>query len=256
MSPRHRLWPESCASSEGAPAWERLLDRLPDGARTSSPTRARRFPSFTGARLPFRSRAAAGPGLGAAPLGRGVRRSPALDRVPAHAARPRAARRRDADRLGRPAFDEKLRRHEARTFLEVDAAALLVSALYARFHDFPVFAALTHLYFAAASFAESARRLGRPALAGAFLSADHPTFGPALVRVLPHGAAPAEDRDELLAADPRGHRAARRHRASGRLAPQLVSGRPGATSTRRPTSSARRAAEIDALLVGCGLIAV
>ena len=42
----------------------------------------------------------------------------------------------------------------------------------------PLFTALSLLYFAAASFTETARRLGRPHLAGAFLLSDHPWFGP------------------------------------------------------------------------------
>ena len=44
--------------------------------------------------------------------------------------------------------------------------------------DFELFASLSLLYFAAASFAEAARRLGRPQLAGSFLLHDHGSFGP------------------------------------------------------------------------------
>jgi FADH2 O2-dependent halogenase len=40
------------------------------------------------------------------------------------------------------------------------------------------FEALTMLYFASASFAESALRLGRPHLAPGFLLRDHPDIGP------------------------------------------------------------------------------
>ncbi|HTD51439.1 MAG TPA: hypothetical protein VK780_00315, partial [Thermoanaerobaculia bacterium] len=43
-----------------------------------------------------------------------------------------------------------------------------------------LFTALALLYFAASSFAEAARRLGRPDLPGSFLSGDHPAFGAAL----------------------------------------------------------------------------
>lgn len=101
----------------------------------------------------------------------------------------------------RPSFESRLQEHGARTLFEADAAALLVSALYARFHDFPAFAALTTLYFAAASFAENARRIEKPALAGSFLSADHPVFGPALTRCcrMAIDGIPG-DRERLLAA--------------------------------------------------------
>jgi FADH2 O2-dependent halogenase len=46
--------------------------------------------------------------------------------------------------------------------------------------DFELFKRLTRLYFAAASFSETARRLDRAGLAPGFLLGDHPTFGPEL----------------------------------------------------------------------------
>jgi len=166
---------------EGASGWDRLLERFPtvrDQFAESRPI----LPFVHRRRLPFRAAAAAGPGwvllpsaaafvdpilstgfpltlLGIERLVEAVERSWGRDRSE---------------------LAETLARDGRRTLAEADTAALLVAALYASFHDFPVFAALTHLYFAAASYAEAARRLGRPALAGGFLSARHPTFGPAL----------------------------------------------------------------------------
>lgn len=46
-------------------------------------------------------------------------------------------------------------------------------------HDFPTFSALSLLYFAAVSYAETAHRLNKPELAPSFLLHTHPTFGPA-----------------------------------------------------------------------------
>ena len=46
--------------------------------------------------------------------------------------------------------------------------------------DPPLFKRLGLLYFAAASFSEAARRLGRAALAPGFLLSSHPAFGPEL----------------------------------------------------------------------------
>jgi FADH2 O2-dependent halogenase len=63
---------------------------------------------------------------------------------------------------------------------ELDVAAMLVAALYASMNDFPVFTALSLLYFAAASFTETARRLRRPELAGGFLLNGHADFSPRL----------------------------------------------------------------------------
>ena len=67
-----------------------------------------------------------------------------------------------------------------KTAAELDATSRLVSAMYKSGSDFPQFTSLSLLYFAAASFSEVARRLGRSELAGGFLMHDHPTFGPAL----------------------------------------------------------------------------
>ena len=44
--------------------------------------------------------------------------------------------------------------------------------------DFDLFKRLSRLYFAAASFSETARRLGHHELAPGFLLCDHATFGP------------------------------------------------------------------------------
>ena len=78
-----------------------------------------------------------------------------------------------------------------------------MAALYATMNDFDLFKRLTRLYFAAASFSETARRLGRHDLAPGFLLCDHPAFGPA-VRVIadiamlgPTGRARANLCDEI-----------------------------------------------------------
>jgi FADH2 O2-dependent halogenase len=59
---------------------------------------------------------------------------------------------------------------------ELLATARLIGALYASMDNFPVFVSLSLLYFAAASFSETARRLGKPHLAGSFLLHDNPDF--------------------------------------------------------------------------------
>jgi FADH2 O2-dependent halogenase len=66
-----------------------------------------------------------------------------------------------------------------RTVRELDMTERLVAALYANMADFDLFKRLSRLYFAAASYSETARRLGRPELAPGFLLCDHPRFGPA-----------------------------------------------------------------------------
>src|SRR5204862_2666735 len=58
---------------------------------------------------------------------------------------------------------------------EVDFTALIVAALYANMTDFEVFTGIARLYFAAASYSETRRRLGRET--NGFLLVDHPQFG-------------------------------------------------------------------------------
>lgn len=73
-----------------------------------------------------------------------------------------------------------LRAYARATHDELDATERLVAALYGAMVDPPLFKRLTLLYFAAASYAETTRRLGRPELAPGFLLHAHPRFGPEL----------------------------------------------------------------------------
>jgi FADH2 O2-dependent halogenase len=65
------------------------------------------------------------------------------------------------------------------TEAELLAANGLIGALYATMGNFPAFTAVSLLYFAAVSFAETAHRLGKSELAPGFLLHQHPDFGPA-----------------------------------------------------------------------------
>ena len=98
-------------------------------------------------------------------------------------------------------FGERIAAYGDATLAEADAAARLVGALYAAFDDFPLFVELAKLYFAAASFSESARRLGKPRLAPSFLLSSHPAFGPALRGICDAALGPRteESRARLLA---------------------------------------------------------
>jgi FADH2 O2-dependent halogenase len=59
--------------------------------------------------------------------------------------------------------------YEATTFTELDWVAEFIAANYAAFADFPRFVDTTMFYFAAASFSELARRIGKPELAQGYL---------------------------------------------------------------------------------------
>ena len=91
-------------------------------------------------------------------------------------------------------------RDRAPTHAELDATEQLVAALYSNMANAAVFKRLSLLYFAAASYSEAVRRLGRAHLAPGFLLQAHPVFGPelracaTLAMPTPHGGA----RDTLL----------------------------------------------------------
>ena len=92
-------------------------------------------------------------------------------------------------------FAVRLEEYSAKTDAELLATARLIGALYANFSNFPVFSAVSLLYFAAASYAETARRLGRPQLASSFLLHDHPRFGAECARVLERARSARSDKD-------------------------------------------------------------
>lgn len=163
---------------EGEPAWRRLLALFPTIARQFADAKTA-TPWFHRHPMPFRAAAAAGPGWTMLPSAAAFvdpLLSTGFPLTLLGIERLAAALRDDWDT---PAFEARLQADAKVTLAEADTAAALVAALYAHFHDFEVFAALTQLYFAAASYAEAARRLGRPERVGSFLSGNHPTFGPA-----------------------------------------------------------------------------
>jgi FADH2 O2-dependent halogenase len=83
-----------------------------------------------------------------------------------------------------PGLTADLKIYERKTQEELQATARLIGALYANMGSFALFRALCLLYFAAASYAETARRLGKPHLAQSFLLHDHAMFGPQMQEIL------------------------------------------------------------------------
>jgi FADH2 O2-dependent halogenase len=80
---------------------------------------------------------------------------------------------------GSERFATGLQDYAAQTDGELLATAQLVGVLYRNTNNFEVFSALSLLYFAAASYSETARRLGKTHLSKSFLLHDHRAFGPA-----------------------------------------------------------------------------
>jgi FADH2 O2-dependent halogenase len=80
--------------------------------------------------------------------------------------------------------ESALAAYEADTLADLDATARLIGGAYRVLGKPDAFEALTMLYFASASFSETALRLGKPHLAPGFLLRGHPRMGPALQSLL------------------------------------------------------------------------
>jgi FADH2 O2-dependent halogenase len=166
---------------DGAPAWKRLLQRLPSVAEQFRGAESL-LPFVHQPRLSFRTEQASGPGWTLLPSAAAFVDPLLSTGFPLTLTGVERLARALEEDWGSPRLAVRLENDARRTLFEADTAGLLVGALYATFSDFPLFAALAKLYFAAASFSEAARRLSRADLAGSFLCGDRPDFGPALRR--------------------------------------------------------------------------
>lgn len=169
--------------AEGEAAWKRVLNRLPVLCEQFAEAKAVQ-PFRTIARLGFRSAKMAGDNWALLPSAAGFVDPLLSTGFPlALLGVTRLAEILERD-WQTEHFIHRLGDYAAQTDAELLATARLIGALYANLANFPLFSALTLLYFAAASYAEAARRLGRPQLASSFLLYDHPQFGAQCARVL------------------------------------------------------------------------
>jgi FADH2 O2-dependent halogenase len=164
---------------DGAPAWDRFLALFPTIREQFERARAV-VPFFHLSPIPFRSLRAAGEGFALLPYAAGFVDPLLSTGFPLTLLG--IARLAEATEAGwgSPDLGGRLGEYERKTLGERDMAALLVAALYRNLADFDLFRRLSLLYFAAASWSETARRVGRPDKAGSFLLSEDPAFGPAL----------------------------------------------------------------------------
>jgi tetracycline 7-halogenase / FADH2 O2-dependent halogenase len=168
---------EKLRFAEGEPAWERLLRKLPTVGEQFSDAEPE-LPFVHAARLSFHSSTIVGERWALLPSAAGFVDPLLSTSFPLTLLGvARLAEAIECD-WGSAHFESRLKNYAAQTDSELTAAERLVAALYASMNNFPLFSATSLLYFAAASFTESALRLGRPSLAGGFLMHDHPRFGP------------------------------------------------------------------------------
>jgi FADH2 O2-dependent halogenase len=181
----------------GAPEdrWRERMDRFPSVAAQFS--RAQPIRPFTvQTRLPFRSQACTGPGWIQLPMAAGfidplfssgfVLNLLGIERL--------------GDWISGGMNPAELEGYEVETLGDLDATADLIAAAYRVLDDPPAFQSVAMLYFAAASFSETARRLGRPEMAPGFLLRHESRFGPAFREcLLAAGRAPAGDLADRVA---------------------------------------------------------
>ncbi len=184
---------------EGAPAWERILARFPVIAQQFAQAEAvepfRHMP-----RLSFRSAAIAGKRWALLPSAAGFA-DPFLSTGFAVTLLGITRLAETFDRHWRgDDFASRLADYATKTDAEFLAASRLIAALYANLNNFRAFSALTLLYFAAASYAETVHRLGKPELAQSYLLYDHPEFGPACEAIIQraHALHTEADSDEII----------------------------------------------------------
>jgi FADH2 O2-dependent halogenase len=162
--------------SEGPEAWRRLMRKVPaleQQFANATPTR----PFTHIPRLSFRSNTMSGRNWAMLPSARGFvdpLLSTGFPLTLLGISRLADILEKNWDSDSRP---NRLHGYAAQSEGDLLAASRLIAALYANMHDFPVFSALSLLYFTAVSYAETVRRLDKPHLADSFLMRDHPGFG-------------------------------------------------------------------------------
>ena len=167
---------------EGEPAWHRLLERLPSVAKNFQLTRAT-IPFIHSPRISFQSDVVAGTRWALLPSAAGFV-DPLLS-TGFSLTLIGVQRMGEILKLGwkNLVFQKRLANYATQTTLELESAARLVGALYATMNRFEVFKELSLLYFIAASYSETVRRLGKPELASGFLLCRHPVFAKQFVKI-------------------------------------------------------------------------
>lgn len=163
--------------AEGEAAWKRLLEKLPS-VRDQFANAKATVPFVYSKRLSYLSGDMAGANWALLPSAAGFIDPLLSTGFPLTLLGIERLAKILETKWGRQDFVDELFNYSMQTTVELVTAERLIAALYAAMHDFEVFSALSLLYFAAASFTESARRLGKPELAGnTFLLGEHFLFG-------------------------------------------------------------------------------
>jgi FADH2 O2-dependent halogenase len=169
--------------ADGEPAWQRLLDYLPEVKKQFDGSRAQTH--FTHlASVPFLSSQIAGDGWALLPTAAGFIDPLLSTGFPLTLLGITRFGRILEEAWGKEAMSSRLASYASQTRNEILAAARLIAALYRNMNQFRVFRATLLLYFAAASYSETVRRLDKPEMANSFLLDADSFFGPECRRLL------------------------------------------------------------------------
>jgi FADH2 O2-dependent halogenase len=189
---------EKYSFSDGADAWQRILERIPE-LESQFATAKAVLPFARIPRLAFRSGKIAGRRWALLPSAAGFVDPLLSTGFPLTLLGIGRLAQIFENDWNSPRLETSLAEYAAQTDADLLATARLVGALYANMNNFPVFVSLSLLYFAAVSYSEATRRLGRPHLASSFLLRDHPVFGPACVRLFDRARQPlTEEESQIL----------------------------------------------------------
>ena len=173
--------------AEGQAAWERMLDALPAIKAQFAFAKAERPFTYV-PRLAYRSARIAGENWAMLPSAAGFvdpLLSTGFPLTLLGMLRLGDILERGWEReWGTQGMEQSLAHYASQTDGELLATARLIAALYANMDDFETFGSLSLLYFAAASYAETVRRLGKPERARSFLLHEDAVFGPGSRRIL------------------------------------------------------------------------
>jgi FADH2 O2-dependent halogenase len=179
---------------EGQPSWFRVLDLIPALKEQFAEARVER-PFTHIPRLSFRSAQAAGRRWVQLPSAAGFVDPLLSSGFPLTLLGVERLARIIEQTWETEEFSVQLQEYAMRTDAELLATARLVSVLYANMNNFPVFVALSLLYFGAASYSEAARRLGKADLVSSFLLCSHPEFGRESKRLLDRARYPLTEKE-------------------------------------------------------------
>jgi tetracycline 7-halogenase / FADH2 O2-dependent halogenase len=160
---------------DGEPAWQRLLDKLPSLGKMFAGARAT-LPFVHQPRIACQAAQVSGPYWALLPSAAGVVDPLLSTGFPLTLLGIKRLGAILKEHWGKSSLLAELEEYGRATQLELQTAAALVGALYATMDRFELFKDLSLLYFAAASYSETARRLGKPHLANSFLLCRHPEF--------------------------------------------------------------------------------